>query len=94
MSAGNWIDRERLFNKKCCMIYEAFIDKTFPGYRDGYADLITDWILTEWKDNNLVDGWQKADAIVKKFLMPTLYTIKPLHDGLCVCPKCGHKFKE
>jgi hypothetical protein len=84
-----------LFEKKCCMVYEAYLDKHFTGYLDGYQDLITEWLLSWWKEP-LQGGqadWPRANIVVVKGLEPTLRKIKPMSDSLGVCPKCGHHFK-
>jgi len=73
------------------MIYEALLDKQYIGFLDGWADGITDAITSFWPEPQL--SWDKANTVVARWLMPTLYKIKPLGDSVGHCPRCGAPIK-
>ena len=90
--AGNWINEERIFNLKCEMVYLAYLDTLHPGFREHYSDGIVDAFCDYWNQNEKVD-WVHAQTVVNKWLKPLLARAFPKGDSVCVCPKCGNRFK-
>jgi hypothetical protein len=96
---NQWINEERIHNLKTTMVYMAYLETLYPGFIDKYSDQIVDALIDYWKTDEKLD-WIHAQTVVAKWLKPLLdshfnYFVRslPKSDSLCVCPKCGHKFK-
>jgi len=92
----NWINEERIFNHKCCLVYEAYLEMLYPGWIDHYSDTIVDALLTYWKSDEKLDRIH-AQTVAQKWLIPTLNRIRPppawifygAPTSAVQCPHCG-----
>lgn len=95
MANNDWINEERIFNKKCCLTYEAYLEILYPGFTDHYCDGIVDALINYWKTDK-VDRIH-AQTVATKWLIPTLNRIRPtpafiFYGAPCStiqCPHCG-----
>ena len=94
--AQEWINEERIFYHKCCMVLEAYLETVYPGWQDHYSDGIVDALLTYWKKDEPLDRIH-AQTVATKWLIPTLNRIRPTPAWIFYgaptstlqCPHCG-----
>jgi hypothetical protein len=95
--SDNW-HQQYLHEKKKTMIYEAYLDKQFPAFLDGYQDTIVDALINFWHNEDL--SWDKAKLVMNNWLIPLLNKLKPPEArillgaprSLVECPHCHQRF--